>query len=71
VGDAQVLSVWCASLGNSAGADLPFGYLRHGDQMLTSSPPRLVTLPAGAVAYSAINKNACELGEAGTAARIA
>jgi hypothetical protein len=27
--------------------------------MLTSTPPEIVTLPTGAFAYSAVNKNSC------------
>lgn len=46
-------------LADSAGARLDFSYNQRGDQMLTSAPPGLVTLPPGGLAYSAINKNAC------------
>ena len=42
-----------------SGARLPFRYRQGGDQMLTSRPPALVPLAAGAVAYVAINKNTC------------
>ncbi len=47
------------SLADSAGHRLDFGYRRLGDQMLTSAPPGLVTLPPGGSAYSALNKNSC------------
>jgi Protein of unknown function (DUF4232) len=56
---------------DAAGAKLAFRYLRHGDQMLTSSRPRLVTLRTGAAAYSAINKNTCEFGQTRLARGIA
>jgi Protein of unknown function (DUF4232) len=47
------------ALADSAGHRLEFGYRRLGDQMLTSAPPGLVTLPPGGSAYSALNKNSC------------
>jgi Protein of unknown function (DUF4232) len=55
---------------DAAGAKLAFQYLRHGDQMLTNSRPGPVRLRAGATAYSAINKNTCELGQTQLATRI-
>ncbi|MGD0684048.1 MAG: DUF4232 domain-containing protein [Streptosporangiaceae bacterium] len=44
---------------DSKGANLPFRYRRHGDQMLTSMPPALVAVAPGAAAYAAINQDAC------------
>jgi Protein of unknown function (DUF4232) len=47
------------AMADDAGHRLDFSYGRHGDQMLTSTPPEIVTLPTGAFAYSAVNKNSC------------
>jgi|ERR1700691_940171 hypothetical protein len=47
------------ALADRAGHRLDFSYSRRGDQMLSSAPPGLVTLPPGGLAYSAVNKNSC------------
>lgn len=47
------------ALADDTGHRLGFSYARHGDQMLTSTPPGPVTLPPGGFAYSAVNKNSC------------
>ncbi len=47
------------TLSERSGAVLPFRYHDGGDQMLTSQSPTLVRLAPGAVAYAAVNKNAC------------
>jgi hypothetical protein len=47
------------ALADDAGHSLEFSYRRTPDQMLTSAPPGLVTLPPGGFAYSALNKNSC------------
>jgi hypothetical protein len=44
---------------SGAGRSLAYKYRDGGDQMLTSRPPTAVSLPAGGVAFSAINKNSC------------
>jgi hypothetical protein len=41
------------------GTRLPFGYERHGDQMITGQPPLPVTLRPGGIAYAAVNQNSC------------
>jgi len=52
------------------GVRLPLRYRDSGDQVLTSRPPHLVTLPALDEASQAINKNACVGHASDTAARI-
>ncbi len=52
------------------GVDLPLTYRRGGDQMVTSSPPASVNLPAGSTAYVLMNQSACELGEQGSATTL-
>jgi hypothetical protein len=47
------------TMADSAGHQLDFSYSRHADQMLSSAPPELVTLPPRGFAYSAVNKNTC------------
>jgi hypothetical protein len=47
------------ALADRAGQRLDFSYGQRGDQMLTSAPPGLVTVPPGGLAYSALNKNTC------------
>lgn len=49
---------------------LPFRYRRGGDQMITSKPPALVSVPPGGTTYAAINKNSCVARELKTAAGI-
>lgn len=51
------------ALASTKGAGRPFSYRRRGDQMLTSRPPRLVPVPPGAAAYTAINKITCAAAE--------
>jgi Protein of unknown function (DUF4232) len=58
------------ALADDAGHRLDFSSGRHGDQMLTSTPPGPVALPPGGFAYSAVNKNAC-VGFASRSAAIA
>jgi hypothetical protein len=41
------------------GLPLPFHVRWGGDQMLTASPPVLVPLRPGGIAYLGVNKNAC------------
>ena len=47
------------ALAGRGGSRLPFRYRQGGDQMLTGRPPALVSLPPGAAAYLAINKDHC------------
>jgi hypothetical protein len=59
-----------ASLFDARGATLPFKYRRRGDQMLTDARPTRVAVPAGGIAYVAINKTVCVLFSRGLATGI-
>jgi hypothetical protein len=49
------------SLLSKTGKVLPFPY-RHGDQMITSSPPRRVNLQPAGTAFVGLNKSTCAKG---------
>jgi hypothetical protein len=60
-----VVALWTSLTAH--GKYLPFRYRDHGDQMLTSAKPALVTLAPGGSAYFGINKNACVVRSSATA----
>ena len=55
---------------SSRGAVLPFHYVRGGGAYATPHKPATVVLGPGASAWVLVAKYRCDLGEAGTAARI-
>src|SRR6185437_5376931 len=50
--------------------ELPFDYLQHGDQVITSDAPGRVDVSPGGTAYVTLNKYRCDLGDRAMARRV-